>query len=50
MSQDNNCCQNPELLKNAPEKCTNEQIRICHGDVENHACTCNSPKQEKNEK
>ncbi|MDZ7831868.1 MAG: hypothetical protein U5L07_08975 [Desulfobacterales bacterium] len=46
MSQDNNCCQKPEMLKDAPEKCSAEQIRICHGDVQNHPCTCNDTKPE----
>ncbi len=47
MDQNNNCCcQKPELLKDAPEKCTTEQIRICHGDVQNHPCTCNDTKPE----
>jgi hypothetical protein len=39
MCESNNCCQKPEMLKDAPEKCTTEQIRICHGDVRNHPCT-----------
>jgi hypothetical protein len=35
-----NCeCHRPELLKgNKPEECTPEQIRECHGDVQNHPC------------
>jgi hypothetical protein len=32
------CCQKPEELKGKPEECTPEQIRKCHGDVENHPC------------
>ena len=35
-----NCCQQPEKFKDKPEKCTPEQIRDCHGDVEVHPCAC----------
>ena len=42
MSQDcNGCgcgCQKPEKLKTKPEDCTPEQIKECHGDVEEHPC------------
>ena len=31
-------CQKPENLKGKPEECTPEQIRECHGDIEEHAC------------
>ena len=31
-------CQKPEQLKGKPEDCSPEQIRKCHGDVENHPC------------
>jgi len=31
-------CQRPEELKGAPEHCSPEQIRKCHGDVEGHPC------------
>ncbi len=34
-----NCCQQPENLKDKPENCTPEQIRECHGDTQDHACT-----------
>jgi hypothetical protein len=32
------CCQKPEKLKGKPEECTPQQIKDCHGDVENHPC------------
>jgi ArsR family transcriptional regulator, arsenate/arsenite/antimonite-responsive transcriptional repressor len=31
-------CQQPEKLKGKPGDCSPEQIRECHGDVENHPC------------
>jgi len=31
-------CEKPENLKTTPEKCTPEQIRGCHGEVEDHSC------------
>ena len=34
-----NCCQQPDKLKDKPENCTPEQIRECHGDTKNHPCT-----------
>jgi len=33
------CCQKPVKLKDKPETCTPEQIRECHGDVQEHPCT-----------
>jgi DNA-binding transcriptional ArsR family regulator len=33
-----NCCQNPEKLKDKPEGCTPDQIRECHGDAKEHPC------------
>ena len=39
MCEGKDCCQKPELLKDAPGKCTPEQIRICHGDEQGHPCT-----------
>jgi ArsR family transcriptional regulator len=33
-----NCCQQPDKLKDKPENCTPEQIRECHGDTEGHLC------------
>ena len=36
-----NCkCKHPEKLKDENEKCKDEQIKECHGDVENHECEC----------
>jgi len=32
------CCQQQEKLKKEPEKCTPEQIKMCHGDTEEHPC------------
>ena len=32
------CCKKPEELKTKPEECTPEQIKKCHGDVEEHPC------------
>ena len=31
-------CQKPEELKGAPEECSPEQIRKCHGDAETPPC------------
>lgn len=33
-----NCCQQPDKLKDKPEHCSPQQIRECHGDVEEHPC------------
>ena len=33
-----NCCQQPDKLKDKPENCTPEQIRECHGDDKDHPC------------
>ena len=33
-----NCCQQPDKLKDKPEKCSPEQIRECHGDTSEHPC------------
>jgi hypothetical protein len=33
-----NKCQKPENLKTKPEECSPEQIKQCHGDVEEHPC------------
>ena len=34
-----NCCQQPEKLKDKPESCTPEQIKECHGESGGHPCT-----------
>lgn len=34
-----NKCECPENLKGKPGECTPEQIKICHGDKEDHSCT-----------
>jgi len=31
-------CQKPENLKGKPEECSQEQIRVCHGEVKEHPC------------
>lgn len=31
-------CEHPEKLKGKVGKCSPEQIRECHGDVEEHPC------------
>jgi len=31
-------CKKPEKLKGKPEECTSEQIKECHGDVQEHPC------------
>jgi len=30
------CCEQPQKLKEKPEKCTPEQIKECHGEVKDH--------------
>ncbi len=41
-SQEKESCQKPENLKGEPEECSPEQIKICHGDVEEHLCLKNA--------
>ena len=36
--QEKESCQKPENLKGEPEECSPEQIKKCHGDVEEHPC------------
>ena len=31
-------CEHPEKLKGKPEECTPEQIKECHGEVQDHPC------------
>ncbi len=33
-----NGCQRPEELTGKPEDCSDEQIRKCHGQVQEHPC------------
>jgi len=33
-----NKCEKLENLKTKPEECTHEQIKKCHGYVEEHPC------------
>ncbi len=42
MNMKKNCCQKPEQLKDKPENCSSEQIRQCHGEVQEHPCTTDS--------
>ena len=32
------CCEQPEKLKEEPEKCSPKQIKECHPDAEGHPC------------
>jgi hypothetical protein len=32
-------CQHPEKKKGKPGKCSDEQIKKCHGDTKKHPCT-----------
>ena len=34
----NEMCSHPEKLKGKPSECSPEQIKECHGDVEEHPC------------
>ena len=38
-----NCCQQPDKLRDKPENCTPEQIRQCHGDAKDHPCVKEDP-------
>ena len=38
MYQEEKGCEKPEKLKGKPGECSPEQIKICHGDVEEHPC------------
>ena len=38
MYEEKKTCQKPEELKGKPEECSPEQIRKCHGEVEDHPC------------
>jgi len=38
MCKEQDKCEKPENLKTTPKKCTPEQVRECHGDVESHPC------------
>ncbi len=33
------CCEKPDRLKGQPEECSPEQIRECHGELQEHPCT-----------
>ena len=39
MCEEGKCgCQKPEEPVGKPEECSPEQIKKCHGDVEEHPC------------
>ena len=42
-------CQKPEALKGAPEECSPDQIRQCHGEAAGHPCVpaaeCEHPEE-----
>ena len=38
-------CEHPEKLKGKPSECSPEQIKECHGDVEEHPCEANTQKE-----
>jgi hypothetical protein len=38
MCNSEKCCEKPENLKTTPGECTPEQIKECHGDVQEHRC------------
>jgi len=45
--KDHCCCEQPENLKDSPEQCTTEQVRICHGhEITAHPCTCAQEKKD----
>ena len=39
MCVNRNGCLKPDKLRDSPEKCTPEQIKECHGEAKEHACT-----------
>ncbi len=42
-----NCCQQPDKLKDKPENCSPQQILECHGDVKEHPCVQDKRNSEK---
>jgi len=38
MCERKQCCQKPEKLKKKPEKCSPEQVKVCHKDENKHPC------------
>ena len=38
MCEENKGCQKPEVLEGKPDECSPEQIKKCHGDVQEHPC------------
>ena len=45
MTDEKKCCEKPENLKGKPEECSPEQIKKCHGDVNEHPCVCGCAKK-----
>jgi ArsR family transcriptional regulator, arsenate/arsenite/antimonite-responsive transcriptional repressor len=41
----NDCCQEPENLKDKPESCSSEQIEKCHGKDGGHPCVIKEKKK-----
>lgn len=44
-----NCCQQPDKLKDKPENCSPTMIIDCHGDTKEHQCTKENCTPENNE-
>jgi len=38
MCEEKKGCQRPEELRGDPKDCSPEQIKKCHGDVQEHPC------------
>lgn len=49
MCEEKQGCQKPEELKGDPKKCSPEQIKECHGDVQEHPCAPADAKDEAGE-
>ena len=46
MCKEDKPCEKPENLEATPEECSPEQIKECHGDVEEHPCEKPPDKQD----
>ena len=38
-SSEKDCCEKPDRLKGQTGECSPEQIRECHGELQEHPCT-----------
>jgi hypothetical protein len=48
MCRKNGCCNRTEEPKDDPKRCPPEQVKECHGDVEEHPCdTTDQPPKRK---